>query len=329
MLGTLKKFSYRQLPHWAQPDHPIMRSVMGYNRQTNWRRMLLRLGFLIALIAVAVAAGYIYAEQNSDEAPTLRETLYWPLVAGQILAMLLAIIITTNVVAQERQQQTWDSLKLSLIGVGLMLRARWASVFFRLWWLMAAITIGRLVYFILMLQDMTEFQGRALDLYISGITPEISLDSAILLMTALMTSFILQPFISVALAAAVGIMISVFTHTRSVVILGLLLLVGLRLATSVGSLVVGGTIFENTVGITPEVAELSTTQAWSRLVLSSLEGDMMLKLFHLDTLGQIWADVKNAVYIGGIMLALTLIQAVIANILVIFAAWRASKPSSF
>lgn len=328
MLGTLKKLGYRQLPQWAHPDHPIMRSIIGYNRQTNWRRLLMRLAVFVLLIGAAVAMGYIAADQTTDEDPTLREILYWPLVGAQTLAMVLAIIITTNVVAQERQQQTWDSLKLSLTGVGLMLRARWASVFFRLWWLMAAITIGRLVYFVLMLQDLTEFQGRALDLYISGITPEISLDSAILLMTALMTSFILQPFISVALAAAVGIVVSVFTHTRSIVILGLLLLVGLRLATTAGGLVVGATVFEQT-GISTDITELSTTAAWTRIVWSSLEGDMMLELFHLDTLGQIWADVNNAVYIGGVMLALTLLQSMIANMLVIFAAWRAGKPTSF
>ena len=144
--------------------------------------------------------------------------------------MLGAIALTSNTVSIERQKQTWDSLKLSLNGVGLsiactlgihLLSIGLVTVF--------AITVGRIIYIAVLLDDMTEFQGRALDLRISGITPEVSLDLTIIIMALNMTAFIVQPFVAVALAGAIGLMLSVFTKTRGVVILGLLLLIGLRL----------------------------------------------------------------------------------------------------
>src|SRR5690606_25445013 len=151
--------------------------------------------------------------------------------------------LTANVIAVERQKQTWDTLKLSLSGVALTLRARWIAVFFKLGWLLFFITVGRLIYIAILLRDITEFQGRALDLRISGITPEVSLDVTVLIMAAQMTAFVLLPFIAVAFAAAIGLFVSVLTHTRSVVILGLLLLIGLRLGTTIGAILVGNTVF--------------------------------------------------------------------------------------
>lgn len=327
MLNIITKIGYQQLPRWAHPDHPIMKNVMGHGRARGWRVLLMRFFFWIGAIAAAIGLGYAIANRNTQD-PTVREILYWPLVGGQILAMVIGVALTANVIAIERQKQTWDSLKLSLTGVSLTLRARWISVYFRLWWLLAAITIGRLVYIGFFLRDMAEFQGRALDLYISGIDPEISLDGAVLLLTALLTAFILQPFIEVGLAAAIGIIVAVFTHTRSVVILGLLLLIGLRLAISVSALLIGTTIFEASGGVTLDLYQMETSRAWYRLMLTSLEGDMGLKLMNLETLGQIWADVKNSVYIGGAMLVAVVVLGLIADGLVRFSAWRATKPTS-
>ena len=324
--GLIARIGYSQLPPWARPAHPIMRSIMG-SRSATLKRRLLKFLLFLAAMAVAVGLGYIIANnQTANETPTTREILYWPLVGGQIIAMLLAVALTANVVAIERQKQTWDSLKLSLSGVSLTLRARWISVFFKLGWLLAAITIGRIVYTGLLLRDMTEFQGRALDLYISGITPEISLNVAMLLMAAIMTAFILLPFIAVGLGAAIGLLMSVYTQTRSIVILGMLLLIGLRLAITAGAIVVGNTVFEE-VGVVSELFQMDNSTAWYRIIFASVEGDMMLKLVNLETLGQIWADVENTVYIGGVILGVVLVQAILANAIVLFAAWRATKPT--
>lgn len=317
----IEKIAYSQLPQWARPTHPIMRSILGPIERSSRLRGFLRLLIGVALIALVVGLGYVTAKQDSgDDEPALRDVLYGPLVGAQTIALVLALAMTSNVVAVERQKQTWDSLKLTTVGASLSLRARWISVFFRLKWLLLAILIGRLVYIGLLMKDIVDFQGRALDLYISGITPEISLNVAILLMTALMTAFIMMPFIAVGLAAAIGIVLAVYTRARSVVILGLLTLIGLRILQTIFAISLDDRLFEGAL-------DMERTEAWARLLFSALEGDMALKLLHLETLGQVWADVDYTVYVGGVLLAMVLVEAAIANGLVLFAAWRATKPT--
>ncbi|PJF41976.1 MAG: hypothetical protein CUN55_10760 [Phototrophicales bacterium] len=333
MFNALSKFGYRQIPSWAHPSHPIMRTVLGRSNRLKWSRRIFLWLILLLVTTAAIAAGYIIAGTTTENTePTISEILYWPLVGAQTLAMILAIAMTTNAVNIERQKQTWDSLKLSLAGVGLTLRARWAAVFYRLSWLLFVITIGRLVYIGILLDDMTEFQGRALDLRISGITPSVSLDLTVIIISLHMTAFVIQPFVAVALAAAAGLVVSVFMRGRGVMILGLGLLIALRLLITVGSILLGNSVLENIgLGVKPELAEIAnenTVDAWYRLILSSAEGDQMLKILNLDTLGQIWADIDYGIYLGAIMLIVVLVEAILANMLVIFAAWRASKPTN-
>jgi hypothetical protein len=284
------------------------------------------LGLLIGS-AIAVALGYVIAQESTvNDEPTVREILYWPLVGAQLLAMLLAIAMTTNSIALERQRQTWDSLKLTLVGVGLTLRARWISVFLRLWWLLAAVTVGRLVYVGFLLDDLTENQGRALDLHIYWIEPEVTLDAAILLLTALVTGFILLPFVGVAIGAALGLLLALLTRSRAIVILGLLVLMGLRVVITAAGLVIGDNLITET-GVSPEVIDMTTGSAWAQLLFFSIEGDMGLKLMELDTLGEIWADVENGIYLGGVFLAIVLLYAIVSNLIVLLVARLAARPS--
>lgn len=317
----IEKIAYSQLPYWARPNHPIMRSILGPFQRSGRLRGMLRFLIGVGLVALVLGLGYVTAREDSgNDEPPLRDVLYGPLVGAQTIALVLALAMTANVIAVERQKQTWDSLKLTTVGASLSLRARWISVFFRLKWLLLAILIGRLVYIGLLMRDIVDFQGRALDLYISGITPEISLNVAILLMTALMTAFVMMPFIAVGLAAAVGILLAVYTRARSVVILGLLTLIGVRILLTIFALSVDDPLFEGAL-------DMDRSEAWGRLLYSALEGDMALKLLHLETLGQIWADVEYTVYVGGVLLAIVLIEAAIANGMVLFAAWRSVKPA--
>lgn len=332
-MNAISKFGARQIPYWAHPTHPVMRTILGRAKDAMWRRRLLQLILWLALGGAAVAAGsFIASDQTTNESPTLNEILYWPLIAGQTLAMVLAIFMTANAVSVERQKQTWDSLKLSLVGVSLTLRARWAAVFYRLAPLLLIITVGRAIYIGVLLDDITEFQGRALDLRISGITPAVSLDVTLIIMALSMTALLIQPFVAVALAAAIGLLMSVFTRTRGVVILGLLLMIGLRLGLTAVGIVAGDAVFFNVGdGVKPELADLAENnnpEAWARLIFSSSEGDQMLNLMHLDTLGQIWTDLDYGIYIGAAMLGVVLLQAIIANAAVLFAAWAATRPTS-
>ncbi|MCI0712851.1 MAG: hypothetical protein L0154_22030 [Chloroflexi bacterium] len=317
----LSRLWFSQFPEWARPEHPIMRSILGGIPESQRRRRLLLAGLVIVgLFAVAV-----YAYVTTD-ALVVRDLLYYPLVFAQVVAVIVGLTLTSNAVATEEQRGTWDTLKLTLVGVPLTLRARWIAVFHQLRWLLGAIIIGRIVYLGLLLSDITEFQGRALDLYISGISPEVSLDVAILIMVAFMTAFVMQPVVAVAVSAAIGVILSVTVRSRAMVFILMLLVIGIYLAlVFVGVTFANEQILERTQSLTQQ--DFSDTQGWGSLMLMALAGDMGIKLTELETQGQIWADFEYGIYFGAIYLAVVVIAGSIANALVVISAKRAAKPT--
>lgn len=317
----LTRLWYSQFPEWARPDHPIMRSIVGAETTHTRRRELLRV--LIGLIALAVIGAATYFT-NDDF--TVRDALYYPLVFAQVLAVIIGLTMTANAVATEEQRGTWDTLKLTLVGVPLTLRARWIAVFHQLRWLLAIIIIGRLIYLGLLMDDITDLQGRNLDLYISGISPEVSLDVAILIMVAFMTAFVMQPIIAVAVSAAIGVLLSVVVRSKAMVFVFMLLAIGSYLAlVFVGLTIANDTLLERTASFTTE--ELSPTTGWGTLMMMALFGDMAIHLTKLDVQGQAWADLNYGIYFGAIYLAVVVLIGMLANAVVVFAAKRAAMPS--
>jgi hypothetical protein len=239
---------------------------------------------------------------------------------------LLALAMTANSVALERQKGTWDTLQITLTGAETSIRTRWALVFYRLRWVLLAVVIGRLGYVVYLLRDLTDFEGRAIDVRIIGISPEVTLEVAVFLLAALMTAAILQPLVSVGFYAAVGLVIATVTKRRNVGILMTVFLMMLRVMVAGYSLYIGNTIIGPN-GTKPEIIEVSAGFAWFRTLLLAIEGDLSLRLLNLETLGNLWADITNGIYLGGVILVLVLIQAIVANLMLLFAAWRAYKPA--
>ena len=64
-----------------------------------------------------------------------------------------------------------------------------------------------------MLWELTDYQGRSLDLLISGIVPDLPLVGAILLIALMMTAALLIPLTAVGFDAAVGLLIGVGAAT--------------------------------------------------------------------------------------------------------------------
>lgn len=313
---------YSQLPHWARPDHPMMRYVLGARRLSR-TGLLLR---VLAILAIAglLAGGYALARLAYEDL-TYREYLYYPLIGTQLILQLLAIAITTNAVALERQKGTWESLQITTVGAANAIRTRWALVFYRLRWPLAALFILRLGYIGLLLNDMTDFEGRAIDVRIIGIAPEVTLEVAVFLLAALISAAIMQPFVNIAFDAALGIIVGSVMHRRNVGILSTVVLMGLRIAVTVGAVVLGSKII-TADGTTAEILDMSTQEAWARTLFMTLQGDTALRLLHLETLGNLWADLQNGIYIGGVVLAGVVLTAILANAMVLFSAWRAHKP---
>lgn len=325
-MALLTRLFYSQLPVWARPTHPMMRYALGYRKLT-LRDTLLRLLVAILGIGVIVGAGYFYTQQTSDSNTiTYREFMFYPLALLQLLAEILALALTVNSVALERQKGTWESLQVSLVGAATAVRTRWALVFYKLRWVLAAIVLGRLVYIGYLLDDMTDFEGRAIDVRIIGISPEVTLEVAVFLLTALITAALLLPFVAIALDAAVGMVVATLTQRRSAGVLTTLVLVGGRVLITGSALFLGDSILGPN-GTKPEVVDMSTAEGWGRTLLLTLQGDLGLRLLNLEALGNLWSDLENGIYIGGVVLVGVILMAMIANGLVLFAAWRAAKPA--
>jgi hypothetical protein len=286
-------------------------------------RVLLGLLILVLLIVVSY---FFTSESAGDENPSYREFMYYPLVAATLLMELLALAMTANSVALERQKGTWESLQITLTGAETSIRTRWALVFYRLRWVLLAVVIGRIGFVVLLLKDLTDFEGRAIDVRIIGISPEVTLEVAVFLIAGLMTAAILQPLVSLGFYAALGMVIATVTKRRNVGILMTVFLMMARVVLAGGSLYLGSTIM-GAEGTKAKIIELSAVDAWIRTLLLSIEGDLSLRLLNLETLGNLWADIDNGIYLGGVMLLLVLVQAVVANLMLLFAAWRSYQPT--
>ena len=317
----LSKLWYSQFPEWARPEHPIMRSILGSTHGISRRRWLIR-WIVVILLAVAAVGGTIVLQDEFS----IRELLYGPLVIAQIMAIIVALTLTANTVSTEEQRGTWDTLKLTLIGVPLTLRARWIAVFHQLKWLLGLIILGRLAFTGMLLYDITDFQGRALDLYISGIAPEVSLDVTILIMVAFMTAFIMQPVIAVALSAALGIVLAVLIRSRALVFVLMLLLIGIYLGLVFAGITLGqDIILDRTETLLQE--EVDATEGWTAITLMLLGGDMGIEMTQLETQGQVWADFEYGIFMGAGYLVTVMLLGIIANGLVLVASRQAAKPS--
>jgi len=323
----LAKLIYSQLPKWAHPTHPMMRYAIGY-QNLGRRVLLLRLVLGGVLGAVLVGISYAYVVQDANIQPTYRAVLYYPLVAVTLVMQLLALAITANTVALERQKGTWDSLQITLVGAASSIRTRWALVFYRLRWLLGAVVLLRLGYIALLLRDMTDFEGRAIDVRIIGIAPEVTLEVAVFLLAALMTAAILQPFVALAFDASLGLLVAALARRRAVGILTTVFLLIGRMVVSLGALLLGSEII-NANGTTATIVDMPGGEGWFRTLWLVFQGDLSLRILNLETLGNLWADLPSGIYLGGVVLGGVLLQALLANGMVRFAAWWASRPSRY
>src|SRR5260221_1954875 len=128
--------------------------------------------------------------------------LYWPLVTLQVIARIFALGSTSGVIATEVQRGTWDTLKITTNGASLAMKTRWAAVFYRLRTFLLVLLLARVAFVVIALIDLTSFQGRYLDLLLSGTTPfglpdvsqETSVLAGILVTSMMLTASLLAPF---------------------------------------------------------------------------------------------------------------------------------------
>jgi hypothetical protein len=299
-----------QLPTWARSDHPVLRYELArIPRHMSRRARYLRSLGVVVTALILILGGYLAATGLLQHPPgqNLTESaiavVFWPTLAVQILMRIGAITMTTNTVTEEIRRQTWDNLRATESGAALALRARWASVFYRLRPILTIVVLVRVVLIAGILYDLTAFQGRYLDLLINGVVPDTSPAIAALLLAFLMTSTLLLPITGLGFDAAIGLLFSTLIQQRTYSGLLQILLIIVR----------GALVIALTIGATQLVnGDLQATAqdwaAWLLIAGFAALGDWGLAFLHLGFYGEIWATIPYGIFLGLALLIFAIVE---------------------
>lgn len=343
---------YTQLPDFARPTHPLMRySLLRRLRRQSLTVQALRLIFVLLTAGVLIFVGYQIATNNGTTPLDTPEpldsvflVLYWPLCGIQLLLRIFALTTTVGVISTETQRGTWDTLKVTTNGARLLLKARWAAVFYRLWAVLTALLLIRVFFIVVALINLSKFQGRYLDLLLSGTTPlgqpnistELQVVAGIVIMAMMMTASLLAPFTAIAFDAGLGMFIGTLTRGRFIGVLGQLLLILIRVGITVfvlwltWQILSFSSVFGPSATTAPGTALIDNQPvAWVSAFAGLVEGDLNLSLLNLDRVQVLWADIEYGVFLGVAALGYVLLQAALANGLVLWAGRRAANADKF
>ncbi|MGQ9889169.1 MAG: hypothetical protein ACUVSX_11865 [Aggregatilineales bacterium] len=313
------------LPAWARPDHPLLRYELERSGRLTRRARLARGLWLALLIAALLLAGVLIATDFLRQPAGLSLTesvaaaLYWPLLTAALALGVAVIFMTGGSIAAARRRQTWDSLRATAGGAELALRAQWVLVFYRLRGPLGVVLLLRALLVGGMLFDLTAFQGRYLDLLISGVAPPVPLPLAALLLACAMTAGLLLPVTSVGFDAAVGLWISAAFQTRIYAVMAQTLVALARLA------LIAGLAAAASAFIAGNLAALPDPAAWALLLAFGAAGDQGLAFLNLSLFGEVWAVVPYGILLGPALLALALAQAAIGDWVLARAVRRAER----
>jgi hypothetical protein len=314
-----------QLPAWARRDHPVLRQELGATVRPSWRARYARAlgavvgGGVLLLIGYLIATGMLQHPAGQTTVEAVNAVLFWPLLVVQLLLSIAGLTSTSNFVSDEMRRQNWDNLRATEHGAEMSMRARWVAVFYRLRGLLAVVLIARALLIGLMLWELTAFQGRYLDLLINGIVPDVPLVAAVLLVSFTMTAALLLPLTTVGFDAAIGLLVSALVQQRTYSTLLQAILIFVRLALTAG-LLIGATLF-----LQGQLFQSSGAAAWALMAGYGAIGDWGLAFLHLGRSSEIWATIPYGIFLGLAVLVFALVQAAIADRLLIFAVRQAQK----
>ncbi len=321
---TFMRRFFPTLPGWARADNPVMQYQLPRSAPPSRGVRLLRALGVIILGAVLLLLGYMLAthflriQPGSYPIESINNILYFPLLTLQILLSIASLLLTTGTVSREQRLQHWDNLRATPSGTDLMLRTRWASVFYRLRGLLGIVIAGRVLLLACMLYDLTSFQGRYIDLLINGVIPEVSVITAVLLLALLMTASILLPITAIGLDTSLGLFISTTVQQRTYNTLLQLLLIIVRIGVT-AALLYGVSQFLG--------GQLQTSDpaAWLLMFSAAAFGDWGLGMLYLGRAGEIWATVPYGIFIGLALVIFCFAQAYLTDQILVWAVKRAQK----
>jgi hypothetical protein len=314
-----------QLPDWARRDHPVLHYELGAEAKAPLRVRLARAFGVIAGGALLLLLGYLIATDvlkhpaGGTSVEGINAALFWVLILLQLILSIAALTSTSNFVGDEMRRQNWDNLRATEQGAEMAMRARWIAVFYRLRGLLGVVLLARALLIALMLWELTAFQGRYLDLLINGIVPTVPLVAAVLLVSFMMTAALLLPLTSVGFDAAVGLVVSALVQQRTYSTLVQGVLIFLRIGV-LALLLFGANQF-----LTGQLFQSNDVGAWLLMTATSAAADWGLSFLNLTRSSEIWATIPYGILIGLVLLVLALVQAAVADRLLLLGVRVAQK----
>jgi hypothetical protein len=316
-----------QLPAWARSNHPHLRYELGSARPSTRRSRYFR--GAIAVIAtillfwfgVAIATNFFQNPPGQNLTESMMAVVYWPTLALQVVMQMAVLALTVNLVTEQKRRLAWDNLRATEGGVALALRTRWATIYYRLRLILAAVLVIRAGLIFGILYDLTAFQGRYIDLLLNDVTPRVPPLVGALLLAFLMTAALLLPITSLGLIAAIGLLISVNVQQRVYSVMTQVI-VSAGAALIVGGLIIGATQF-----IRGELAGViqSDVAAWGLMGAFAAVGDWGLSFLHLGFYSEVWATIPYALLFGIALLGFALLQSVLTEWILALAVRRAER----
>jgi hypothetical protein len=342
----LQRFIDSQIPPFARSTHPVMRYMLLRSQRRNRLSARLRWGrpiFNVVMVILLIVLGYQVAtnfglrplDQTVSPIDQIFLVLYWPLVLVQLTARTFALLSTTNILSIESAKGTWETLKLTTNGANLTLRTRWAAVFYQLRFFLLIMVGARILFVIVALVDFTNYNGRYIDLLITGTVP-LGRDSTTLGFTRIatgilcvalqMTAALIAPFTAIAFDAALGTLLGVLIRSRLTGILGQVMILSARIVVTVLALVLGALALSLVPSQPPEyISLLGSFRGWWSVFFGVTEGDLGLTLLHLPNAQRMYVDIDYGIFIGVAALLYFLFLAAAANVLLSLAVRQANR----
>ena len=292
------------LPGWARTEHPILRYELAHLKRPVSRRT--RFLQLLVIVLLLVLPGYFYAAHihaASNLSDLVWRSLYFPTLLAQVITAALALSLGIDSVGQERSRRTWDPLRATEVGAALTLRSRWLAILYRLRAPILAVLLARLILLALMLYELAAFDG----LYIETLTPPFTdWRIGLLAIALIMAASLLLPLTVPGVFAGLGLLISVAIKDRTYRLTVQVMLVTAHITLTVGLLLAVSQVLSGGI-------RLSDNALFVLFLGYGGFGDGALLLTQLGSLDEIWALVPDAIFIGGGLLILTLLQAAAAD----------------
>jgi hypothetical protein len=330
LLGARGHALYAPLPEWAQPSLAVLHYALHRRSQPWFWRCLSRSGGLLAIWGLVAISWLAYRAHsplavNTSCGSALFAVLYFPALILQFVALMVALLWASDIVTTERRRGTWEMFRVTSHGPEMLCFARWVAVFHQMRTLLVLLIVPRVLLAGLMLVDVAGYQGHRLDFYATWAPSPVPLSVAVIALAALTFAALIQLPVLIGLNAALGVLISAAFRRQAVAGLARVVV----FAAEIGLFGLALRALRSTLESDPGgLAAGRTVTEWSDLLLIGTLGDQGLRFMDLRTLLETWIDVDCGMLLGGALLILTIVQALMTREALVIAARLAARPVS-